>query len=230
MPERDDGRRVPVGTTAQLLRRLHVQRLPVAVLVQVQPSRRRLEETVITRPLGARRPARSSPHSPLSRYSPPAHAQRSAQTRTTYQRAAEAAYEKYKNLNEGKNADYIPALAKVIPISSASRSSRRRPRLHRRGHQRRKSRFSRCRRSSRWRASSRTPATQGRREEHGRRRTGIVFNSIVAIEENKGHEMNPLVNAGAITTTSMIGGSIARLISGRRSSKRTTSSPVVSCM
>src|SRR5215468_12159651 len=31
------------------------------------------------------------------------------------QRALNAAYEKYKDLREGKNADYIPALAKVDP-------------------------------------------------------------------------------------------------------------------
>src|SRR6478672_4499351 len=36
-----------------------------------------------------------------------------AQTPDDYQRAVNAAYEKYKNLHEGKNADYIPALAKV---------------------------------------------------------------------------------------------------------------------
>jgi glutaminase len=36
--------------------------------------------------------------------------------------------------------------------------------------------------------------------------TGQAFNSIVAIEQYKGKEMNPLVNAGAITTTSMIRG------------------------
>src|SRR5687768_14333415 len=32
-----------------------------------------------------------------------------------YQRVVNAAYEKFKNLQEGKNADYIPALAKVDP-------------------------------------------------------------------------------------------------------------------
>jgi glutaminase len=36
--------------------------------------------------------------------------------------------------------------------------------------------------------------------------TGQVFNSIVAIEQYKGAEMNPLVNAGAITATSMVSG------------------------
>jgi glutaminase len=36
--------------------------------------------------------------------------------------------------------------------------------------------------------------------------TGQAFNSIVAIEQMKGHEMNPLVNAGAIAATSMVPG------------------------
>ena len=38
-----------------------------------------------------------------------------AQTPDEIQKAVNAAYEKYKGLNEGKNADYIPALAKVDP-------------------------------------------------------------------------------------------------------------------
>jgi glutaminase len=36
--------------------------------------------------------------------------------------------------------------------------------------------------------------------------TGQVFNSINAIEQYKGAEMNPMVNPGAIATTSMVGG------------------------
>lgn len=36
--------------------------------------------------------------------------------------------------------------------------------------------------------------------------TGQVFNSIVAIEQYKGSEMNPMVNAGAIATTSRVSG------------------------
>ena len=36
--------------------------------------------------------------------------------------------------------------------------------------------------------------------------TGDVFNSITAVEKYKGHEMNPLVNPGAIATTSQIQG------------------------
>ena len=36
--------------------------------------------------------------------------------------------------------------------------------------------------------------------------TGQVFNSIVAVEQYKGHQMNPLVNPGAIATAGMVTG------------------------
>src|SRR5262245_5786406 len=36
--------------------------------------------------------------------------------------------------------------------------------------------------------------------------TGQVFNSIVAVEQYRGSEMNPMVNPGAITATSMVSG------------------------
>ncbi len=41
----------------------------------------------------------------------PSHAQSAAEI----QKAVDAAYEKFRTLKEGKNADYIPALAKVDP-------------------------------------------------------------------------------------------------------------------
>ena len=39
----------------------------------------------------------------------------SAQAPAEIQKAADAAYAKFRTLKEGKNADYIPALAKVVP-------------------------------------------------------------------------------------------------------------------
>lgn len=39
--------------------------------------------------------------------------------------------------------------------------------------------------------------------------TGLAFNSVVAIELNDGHPMNPMVNAGAIATTALIPGGSA---------------------
>lgn len=52
-------------------------------------------------------------------------------------------------------------------------------------------------------------------QEHGHERvrdivgvnnTGLAFNSVMALELNSGHPMNPMVNAGAIATTALIPG------------------------
>ncbi|MCS0498969.1 glutaminase A [Protaetiibacter mangrovi] len=42
------------------------------------------------------------------------------------------------------------------------------------------------------------------RERVGVNNTGLAFNSVVAIELNGGHPMNPMVNAGAIATTALV--------------------------
>ncbi|MDR7187398.1 glutaminase [Microbacterium sp. BE35] len=39
--------------------------------------------------------------------------------------------------------------------------------------------------------------------------TGLAFNSVVAIELNDGHPMNPMVNAGALATTALMPGNTA---------------------
>lgn len=39
--------------------------------------------------------------------------------------------------------------------------------------------------------------------------TGLAFNSVIAIELNDGHPMNPMVNAGAIATTALMPGGTA---------------------
>jgi glutaminase len=126
-----------------------------------------------------------------------------------YQRVVNAAYERYKNLQEGKNADYIPALAKVdstlfgivlvtpdgqvytagdvgseVSIQSVSKVFTMAKVMQQSGE-------------------------QILVDNIGVDATGQVFNSIVAVEQFKGKEMNPLVNPGAITTTSMIEGGSA---------------------
>ncbi|XUK61376.1 Glutaminase [Plantibacter sp. RU18] len=47
------------------------------------------------------------------------------------------------------------------------------------------------------------------RERIGVNNTGLAFNSVVAIELNDGHPMNPMVNAGAIATTALMPGDTA---------------------
>ncbi|MBE7700172.1 glutaminase A [Oerskovia sp. Sa1BUA8] len=44
------------------------------------------------------------------------------------------------------------------------------------------------------------------RERVGVNNTGLPFNSVMAVELNDGHPMNPMVNAGALATTAMMPG------------------------
>ena len=126
--------------------------------------------------------------------------------------ALKAAHAKYKDLKEGANADYIPALAKVpstlfgvalvtvdgqvytvgdidalFSIQSISKVFTLAKVFQQSGE----------------------PMVE---DTIGVDATGQVFNSIVAIEQYKGQEMNPFVNPGAIATTSMVKGADAKAI------------------
>ena len=116
------------------------------------------------------------------------------------------AYNKYKDLQEGANADYIPALAEVDPdlfgialitvdgdvyaigdvTTEVSIQS-----------------ISKVFTMARVIQDSGPDAISS---NMGVDATGQVFNSIVAVEQYQGHEMNAMVNPGAITATSMVQG------------------------
>ena len=132
-----------------------------------------------------------------------------AQAPAEYERAVKAAYEKYRNLDEGKNADYIPALAKVdshlFGIALVTPDGR----VYTAGDV--SSEVS-IQSVSKVFTMARVLQQSGEKaieDNIGVDATGQAFNSIVAIEQHKGKEMNPLVNPGAITTTSMIEGTTA---------------------
>jgi glutaminase len=125
------------------------------------------------------------------------------------QSAVNAAYTKYRSLNEGKNADYIPALAKVDPnlfgialITTDGKTAT----------------AGDIKSEVSMQSISKVFTLANVLQESGSRiiidtigvdATGREFNSIEAIEQHKGKEMNPLVNAGAIATTSMVKGANA---------------------
>ncbi|MEZ5572573.1 MAG: glutaminase A [Halioglobus sp.] len=120
--------------------------------------------------------------------------------------ALNAAFTKYKGLQEGANADYIPALAKVDPDTFGIALVTVDGAVYAVGDV--KSEVS-------IQSISKVFTMALVMEEHGSDAifnnmgvdaTGQVFNSIVAVEQYKGAEMNPLVNAGAITATSMVSG------------------------
>ncbi|MGH8492211.1 MAG: glutaminase A [Moraxellaceae bacterium] len=120
--------------------------------------------------------------------------------------AINAAYEKYKGLQEGKNADYIPALAKVDPNVFGIVLVTADGKVYTKGDVTTEvsiQSVSKVFTMTKVMEESGPASLSG---NVGVDATGQVFNSIVAIEQFKGAEMNPLVNAGAIATTSMVKG------------------------
>ncbi|HUM00684.1 MAG TPA: glutaminase A [Thermoanaerobaculia bacterium] len=133
-----------------------------------------------------------------------------AQKPDEIQKAVNAAYEKYKDLKEGKNADYIPALAKVDPKIYGIAVVTPDGKLFTAGDV--KSEVS-IQSISKVFTMAKVIEEQGLDaivKTIGVDATGMRFNSIVAVEFAKkvlgGPEINPLVNPGAITATSMLKG------------------------
>ncbi len=123
-----------------------------------------------------------------------------------YQAAVDAAWERYRTLDEGKNADYIPALAKVDPKLFGVALVTVDGKVFQRGDV--ESQFSIQSISKVFALASvmETAGASAVEEKIGVDATGQVFNSIVAIEQLRGREMNPFVNPGAIATTSLVVG------------------------
>ena len=120
--------------------------------------------------------------------------------------ALNAAYAKYKNLQEGANADYIPALAKVdsniygIALVTPDGD------IYTAGDVKSEVSIQSISKVFTLALVMDEKGPEAISNNMGVDATGQVFNSIIAIEQYKGAEMNPLVNAGAITATSMVSG------------------------
>lgn len=120
--------------------------------------------------------------------------------------ALKTAYTSFRNLNEGKNADYIPALAKVPSELFAISLMTVDGQVYSIGES--DTAFS-IQSISKVFTMAQVFQESGEKlvyETLGVDATGQAFNSIVAIEQYKGKEQNPLVNPGAIAATSMIKG------------------------
>jgi glutaminase len=127
-------------------------------------------------------------------------------------KAMKTAFDRYKGLKEGANADYIPALAKVDPSLFGIAIVTVDGQVHSIGDV--KSEVS-IQSISKVFTLARVLQDSGAEQIQntiGVDATGQAFNSIVAIEQYKGQEMNPLVNAGAIATTSMVKGASASAV------------------
>jgi glutaminase len=122
------------------------------------------------------------------------------------QGALDAAYSKYKNLTEGKNADYIPALAKVDPNLFGITLVTVDGKTYSAGDVKSEVSIQSISKVFTLANVLQESGAAAVVDNIGVDSTGQVFNSIEAIEQHKGQEINPLVNPGAIATTSMVKG------------------------
>lgn len=120
--------------------------------------------------------------------------------------ALDAAYAKAMSTTGGKNADYIPALAKVDPKILGVALVTTDGRVFTKGDITSEVSIQSISKVFTLALVMDQRGPKAIEDTIGVDATGQPFNSIVAIEQHKGLEQNPLVNPGAITTTSMVKG------------------------
>ena len=129
------------------------------------------------------------------------------------QTAINAAFAKYQNLQEGKNADYIPALAKVDPKLFGIALVAANGKVATAGDVKTEVSIQSISKVFTMARVIQDQGPEAVEKTIGVDATGMRFNSIVSVEFAKkelgGPELNPLVNPGAITTTSMVQGTTA---------------------
>jgi glutaminase len=122
------------------------------------------------------------------------------------QAAMDSAYSQFKDLKEGANADYIPALAKVdssifgIAVVTAD------GRVYTKGDVTSEVSIQSISKVFTMAKVIEEQGPDAIANNMGVDATGQVFNSINAVEQYRGAEMNAMVNPGAITATSMVSG------------------------
>jgi len=138
-----------------------------------------------------------------------------AQSGADVQKAVDAAYAKYKGLQEGKNADYIPALAKVDPNLFGIAVVTPDGKVYTAGDVKTEVSIQSISKVFTMAQVIQEQGLDAIANRIGVDATGARFNSIIAIEGVRtvvgtgAPEMNPLVNPGAISATSMVKGASA---------------------
>jgi glutaminase len=125
---------------------------------------------------------------------------------TKIKAALKKAYNDYKNIEEGKNADYIPALAKVDSKVYGIALITTDGKIYTEGDLKTQVSIQSISKVFTMAKVMDESGPKSIYDNMGVDATGQVFNSIVAIEQYQGSEMNAMVNPGAITATSMVKG------------------------
>jgi glutaminase len=136
-----------------------------------------------------------------------------AQAPGDVQKAVDAAYAKFRGLKEGKNADYIPALAKVDPNLFGIAVVTADGKVYTAGDLKTEVSIQSISKVFTMAQVIQEQGLDSIEKRIGVDATGARFNSIIAVEGVRtvvgtgAPEMNPLVNPGAISATSMVLGS-----------------------
>jgi glutaminase len=138
-----------------------------------------------------------------------------AQPPSDIQRAVDAAYNEFSTLAEGKNADYIPALAKVDPNLFGIAVVTADGKVYTAGDVKTEVSIQSISKVFTMAQVIQEQGLESIEQRIGVDATGARFNSIIAVEAVRtvvgsgAPEMNPLVNPGAISATSMVRGATA---------------------
>jgi glutaminase len=127
-------------------------------------------------------------------------------TKDKIEAALSAAYEKFKNLKEGKNADYIKELANVDPNIFGIAIVTTDGQVFTKGDITSMVSIQSVSKVFTMAKVLEEIGPQAVQEKIGVDATGMRFNSIVAVELQRGKEINPLVNPGAIAASSLVKG------------------------
>jgi glutaminase A len=136
----------------------------------------------------------------------------SAQSPAEIQQAVDSAYAKFRTLKEGKNADYIPALAKVDPDLFGIALVTPDGKVYTAGDVKTEVSIQSISKVFTMAQVIQEQGPNAIEQRIGVDATGARFNSIIAVEAVRtvvgtgAPEMNPLVNPGAISATSMVTG------------------------
>src|SRR5688572_1374667 len=204
----DDGRRIAVGAPRDVPRSLRRQRPQGPVFIQIQllgNHRRSIVMRKITRVwLGA----------VVGLFVVSLWVGVFAQAGDP-QKAVDNAYQKFRNLKEGKNADYIPALAKVDPNLFGIALVTVDGKVITAGDVKTEVSIQSISKVFTMAQVIQEQGLESIEKRIGVDATGARFNSIIAVEGVRtvvgtgAPEMNPLVNPGAISATSMVSGATA---------------------
>jgi glutaminase len=127
--------------------------------------------------------------------------------KSNIEKAINAAYAQYRDLHEGKNADYIPALAEVDSNLFAIALVTTDGQVYTKGDIDALFSIQSISKVFTLALVLQEAGPEAVQNNVGVDATGQVFNSIVAIEQYRGAQENPFVNPGAIATTGMVLGS-----------------------